>query len=153
MWSPSRPSGEDSSSSEEAFYALPSPQPTRPLPMQRPWCLVTFSYDSSRVLEFNNSAMKYFKQPPYGASLQRGYEDWSKRPETRPRLDGLLQAINRAEVKKFAQRADFITWRGILTKIIVFPYENRESFDLNIMIVDDVMYMEEHVTAKQLEQK
>ncbi|KAG9017208.1 decapping endonuclease targeting mRNA [Tulasnella sp. 427] len=120
---------------------------------QRPLGLLTFSYTPERKLVWNNSAMKFYKSPPLNAPLARDYEKWIKRPEERGRLDGLLRALRRKAVQPEAQRADVVTWRGIMTKIITAPYETREGWDLNAMFVNGCLYLEEHTTDAKLREK
>lgn len=96
-----------------AYSAL---QPRHIPAFQLPFQLITFSYSPSRVLEFNNSAMRYYTNPPLNADLNYAYDTWIKRPEERGRLDGLLRACMRNEVKLERLRANVISWRGVLTK-------------------------------------
>ncbi|KIO26316.1 hypothetical protein M407DRAFT_24403 [Tulasnella calospora MUT 4182] len=127
--------------------------PVEPPPFQRPLALLTFSYTPERKLIWNNSAMKFYKNPPLNAPLDRDYDKWIKRPEERGRLDGLLRALRRKAVRPEAARADVVTWRGVMTKIITAPYENREGWDLNAMFVNNCLYIEEHSTDARLQEK
>ncbi|KAF8520006.1 RAI1-domain-containing protein [Hysterangium stoloniferum] len=97
--------------------------------------------------------MKYYVPPPPGANLARGYERWVKRPEERGRLDGLLAACVRDECEGERRRADVITWRGVGTKILTAPYEDRDGWDLNVMVVGGTIYLEEHSTDDKLFEK
>jgi RAT1-interacting protein len=83
---------------------------------QKPYQLTSFSLNETRELEFNDSSLKYFVDPPKNADLNYRYEHWTKRPEERARLDNLLQACLTKEAKRERRRANVITWRGILTK-------------------------------------
>ena len=95
---------------------FPSGAPTQTPPLQYPYQILTFSYTSKRVLEFNNSSMRYYQDPPLGADLNYAYDTWVKRPEDRGRLDGLLKACAKDEVKLDRIRANAISWRGVMTK-------------------------------------
>ncbi|KAG8908487.1 decapping endonuclease targeting mRNA [Tulasnella sp. 403] len=153
------------------IFPLPNTKVSDPPTFQRPLALLTFSYTPSRTLVFDNSAMRYYKDPPIGARLDRDYENWIKRPEERTRLDALLQCLERDEAKAEAQRAQLVTWRGIMTKyvndwdlramhrnnivprIIIAPQEFREGWELNVMLVDGKMFLEEHVSESKLNEK
>ena len=77
---------------------------------------MTFSYDENHNLEFTNSAMRYYCQAPPNADLSYRYEAWTKRPEAKPRLDGLLRALLRDEVAEDRKKANIVTWRGVMTR-------------------------------------
>lgn len=97
-------------------YPAPTALAPRAPAFQRPTQLLSFSYSPERVLEFTNAALKYFVQPPIGSDLSYRYETWVKRPEERGRLDGLLQAVLRKEARSEWERANVVSWRGIMTK-------------------------------------
>ncbi|KAF8582448.1 RAI1-domain-containing protein [Ramaria rubella] len=137
--------------------------PSRPPPFQQPYQLLSFSYTSLpspqdasqriRSLEWNNSSMKYFISPPKSANLAYGYERWIKRPEEKGRLDGLLEACLRSECEGERRRAGVIAWRGVITKILTAPYEDCDGWDLNVMCVDETLYLEEHLSEEKLREK
>ncbi|KZW02878.1 RAI1-domain-containing protein [Exidia glandulosa HHB12029] len=133
---------------------LPLPQrdaPARPSPpFQLPFQLLSFSYTPERELVFDDSALRYYIDPPQRADLTYRYDDWTKREEERGRLDGLLRACVRDEVEPERVRANVITWRGILTKILGSPYEDRDSWELNVMSVNGTLYLEEHPSQAKL---
>ncbi len=100
---------------------------SQPVPFQQPTGLLTFSYTPQRVLEFTDSALRYYVDPPPGADLRYGYDRWIKRTEERTRLDGLLRAVERVMSKadaslgpgsggKWLKDISVVTWRGIMTK-------------------------------------
>ncbi|KAG9025657.1 decapping endonuclease targeting mRNA [Tulasnella sp. JGI-2019a] len=143
----------ESTHPETLIFPLPSLRAVAPPPVQRPIGLLTFSYTPERTLVFDNSAMKYYKDPPLNVSLQRDYKNWIKRPEERTRLDGLLQCLEKDQVKAEASRCDVVTWRGIMTKIITAPYESRDGWELNVMLLGGTLYLEEHVNDNKLSEK
>ena len=88
-------------------------------PFQQPVPLLSFSYNSSHQLEFSDSALRYFIDPPRGANLAYGYERWVRKPDERGRIDGLLQAFTRARERdssSFLQGVGVIAWRGVMTR-------------------------------------
>ncbi|KAG2018182.1 hypothetical protein CC2G_007632 [Coprinopsis cinerea AmutBmut pab1-1] len=132
-------------------------QRVKPTPFQLPTQITTFSYDGNHVQEFNDSALRYYVDPPPSARLDYGYDRWIKKPDDRGRLDPLLKALNR--LKKDQAKAGLVPdngvvcWRGIMTKILTAPYEDRDGWDLNVMFVNGVLYFEEHLTEKKLQEK
>jgi RAT1-interacting protein len=96
---------------------------------------LSFSYDDNRTLLFDDSAMKYFVNPPLNADLKYGYSRWIKRPEEKGRLDGLLKAITKYRKTldecndngskseqserpstRWLGQIRCVSWRGIMTK-------------------------------------
>lgn len=112
----------------------PKDRPVHPVAIQYPSRLLTFSYDADRTLHFDDSAMKYFVQPPKNADLKYGYARWIKRWEEKGRIDGLLKAILKyrhdldgpnnepvphADGKistQWLQQIKCVSWRGVMTK-------------------------------------
>ena len=101
----------------------PSSHPHGPpnrVPFQQPTPLTTFSYDSKRELLFDDSALRYYVDPPRGADLRYGYERWVKRPEEKGRLDGLLKAWLKARngYPEGFMNDGVIAWRGVMTRYV-----------------------------------
>ena len=117
------PSAAASSSAASSSLALPPlTPPTRPPPFQQPLPLLTFSYDPSHVLHFDDSARRFYVEPPPRADLNYGYDKWIRRPDERGRLDTLLRAYGRAREKAKSEPelgnviAGAVCWRGVMTK-------------------------------------
>ncbi|KAL7281998.1 hypothetical protein ACG7TL_003465 [Trametes sanguinea] len=122
-----------------SYPSINNPQAVKPVPFQQPTGLLTFSYTPQRVLEFTNSALRYYIDPPPGADLRYGYERWIKRPEERTRLDGLLRAVERVMQKadssagrgsgvKWLRDIAVVTWRGIMTKEDLPPKQRVQTY-------------------------
>lgn len=95
------------------------------IPFQKPQSLLSFSYSPSRLLEFSDSAMWYYVEPPGGADLQHGYDRWIRRPEEKGRIDGLLRGIAKIGSDKekrgessttWLRDVGMVSWRGVMTK-------------------------------------
>ncbi|KAL4062868.1 RAI1 like PD-XK nuclease-domain-containing protein [Scleroderma yunnanense] len=135
-------------------YPSLSSSPTKASSIQQPNQLLTFSYNTEHIQEFNDSALRYFVEPPRGADLGFHYEKWIKRPEERGRLDALLSAWSKFK-KSAVSVPDIhvISWRGVMTKILVAPYEETDSWELNVMLVHGTFYLEEHLSDAKLKEK
>jgi RAT1-interacting protein len=106
-----------------ALTAAPAPAPA----FQQPTQIISFSYTPQRELEFTDSALRFFAAPPPRAQLAHGYDRWVRRPETRPRIDGLLRALSAARAKKhpaLASGVGAVAWRGVLTRCVCFSYRH-----------------------------
>ncbi|KAF7424472.1 decapping endonuclease targeting mRNA [Pleurotus ostreatus] len=125
------------------------------VPFQLPTQLISFSYTPDRVLEFNDSAMRYFVDPPRGAQLSYGYDRWVRRPEERGRIDSLLKAWQKfgTEHPGALGEVGVVSWRGVMTKILTAPYEERDGWELNVMLVNGTMYFEEYLAEEKLQSK
>ncbi|KAK7463369.1 decapping endonuclease targeting mRNA [Stygiomarasmius scandens] len=130
---------------------------TKATPFQLPTQIISFSYTPEHVLEFNDSALRYFSDPPLGAQLGYGYERWIRRPEERGRIDSLLKAFDRVKHGgKCPVNLDdvgVVSWRGVMTRILTAPYEDREGWEMNVMFVNGTMYLEEHLTGAKIADK
>ena len=115
-----KPRHNEAEKSDSTQYQLKYPTEYRPgydePRFHCPFQLVSFSYTPDRVLEFTNSALKYYTTPPLGADLSYRYDHWIKRPEERGRLDGLLEACLHQNALIESKRANVISWRGVMTK-------------------------------------
>src|SRR6267154_4668126 len=105
--------------SSKLSYPAPSSPATTPQ-FQQPLPLLTFSYTPTRTLEFTDSALRYFVDPPREADLNFGVERWTRRPEERGRLDGLLRALGKVTSAGGVRDVGVVTWRGVMTKYFFF---------------------------------
>lgn len=88
-----------------------------------------FSYDESHELRLDASSLKYYYPPLLGADLSAGFESFKKHDDSQDEhLDSLLAAIANYE-KESGQKIDanFVTWRGMMTKIMSVPFDDRDG--------------------------
>ncbi|KAH7920240.1 RAI1-domain-containing protein [Leucogyrophana mollusca] len=143
-----------------SYPALSHPS-SNPPAFQRPSQLITFSYTPSRTLEFTDSALRYFVGPPRGADLGYAYDRWIRRPEERGRIDGLLTAWSKVQKDMKGSHegvgkvpdVGVVSWRGVMTKILTAPYEERDGWEMNVMALDGTLYFEEHLSEARLKEK
>ncbi|KAG8762290.1 decapping endonuclease targeting mRNA [Ceratobasidium sp. 423] len=119
----------------------------------QPQQLTCFSYTPNRELRFDTSALKYYVPAPINADLGYRYEHWVKRPEERGRIDSLLRAVEQEHVIGERKKGAFISWRGVMTKLLTAPSGNQDSVNLNLMFLDGCIYAEEHTTDAALAEK
>ncbi|KAF9473916.1 RAI1-domain-containing protein [Pholiota conissans] len=125
----------------------------RSIPFQQPSQLITFSYTTEHVQEFTDSALRYYSEAPLGANLKYGYERWLRRDDERGRIDALLRAVVEAKKREVLPQIGVIAWRGVMTKILTAPFENRDGWEMNVMNVGGTLYFEEHLTEAKLQEK
>lgn len=62
-------------------------------------------------------------------NLSDGFEKFRKLQETDEHLDGLLRTLVDLEKRQGKlQRADVVTWRGMMTKIMTTPFDNLNGY-------------------------
>lgn len=110
--------------------------------IKRPREFLYFSFDENRDIHLQSEKSLRYYYPPFietpgvpvpPVSLSEGFESWIRSDESIDHhLDGLLEAIQAHEADLRAQRgsgegekdvrvkADVITWRGMMTKVINF---------------------------------
>jgi len=122
---PSRRLKLDASDANSTLHtSLAYPNTSRPTskqtPFQQPTQILSFSYTPARTLEFTDSALRYFVEPPLGAKLAYGYERWARKPDSRGRIDGLLQAFSKAKDMSGVplQDVSVVAWRGVMTRYV-----------------------------------
>lgn len=80
-----------------------------------------FSYDDQHEYRDDESSINYYIPPPMGVDLKEGFDSFRHYEEKEdPHLDSLLKALVAREKKdgeKKSLRADFVTWRGMMTKV------------------------------------
>ncbi|KDR76133.1 hypothetical protein GALMADRAFT_462464 [Galerina marginata CBS 339.88] len=151
--------GKNVVSQAPAFLSYPDPSNSKPkaIPFQQPSQLISFSYTPEHVQEFTDSALRYYVDPPLGSNLSYGYDRWVRKPDQRGRIDALLKAIS--NIKHDPKRGvglpeiGVVSWRGVMTKILTAPYENRDGWELNVMSLNGTLYLEEHLTEDRLSEK
>lgn len=89
--------------------------------IKRPREVAHFSYDDNHEYRDDESSISYYVPPPMGADLKEGFETFRHYEDIEdPHLDSLLKALIHKEGKDAtgeAIKADFVTWRGMMTKV------------------------------------
>lgn len=87
--------------------------------IRRPKEFAYFSYDDEHHFRLDDSSLRYYYPPVLPVSLSQGFESFQQLDDTGDdHLDSLLQTIASHEKEKGSSvAADFITWRGMMTKV------------------------------------
>ncbi|PGG97867.1 decapping nuclease rai1 [Blastomyces parvus] len=80
-----------------------------------------FSYDDQHNFHLDESSLRYYYTPRLPADLNKGFDTFEQLDDTGDEhLDALLDTIIDMEKKTGTKcEADFITWRGMMTKVFI----------------------------------
>ncbi|KAI9308347.1 RAI1 like PD-XK nuclease-domain-containing protein [Cunninghamella echinulata] len=116
----------------------------------------SYSIDENRRIWFDNRELKYY-YPATGTDLSIGYDRFIQRDDSiLEHLDTLLDAITDANNKikdTNLTKANIITWRGIMTKILCTPYCRTEPWELRATKYKDSIFIEEQTTQLKKDQE
>ncbi|KUJ19978.1 RAI1-like protein [Mollisia scopiformis] len=118
--------------------------------IKRPKEIACFSYDDQHQFRLDDSSIKWYYPPTLGADLSRGFDTFQKMDDTADdHLDSLLKTIINYEQKEGKRvETDFITWRGMMTKIMGAIFSDRDGFEMNATLFQDTIFIEEHHAYK-----
>ncbi|PSN71034.1 RAI1-domain-containing protein [Corynespora cassiicola Philippines] len=123
--------------------------------IKRPREVAHFSYDDNHEYREDDSGINYYCPPQIGADLRDGFESFRHYEDTEdPHLDSLLRTLASKERKLQAEgkdekiKGDFVTWRGMMTKIMTAPFDNFASFEMFATLHDSTIYIEEDFPSR-----
>ena len=140
------------------FAAFPPTlfQSGAPVNFRQPLKVGEFSIDSDRRFHNDASAKKFyaFRGDPASVSfdLKKGYETFVKRDENEKEfVDFVLRWIveNGADLSG----VDFVCWRGLLTKLLTTPFENREGWIIAASKLNGTWFLDDFETEGKKLQK
>ncbi|CAB1456912.1 unnamed protein product [Pleuronectes platessa] len=144
------PLGSQSLSTRKELYERDFPVYKQPVEVG------SFSLDGERRFFNDARQMRYYEEPERSPNfdLRDGYKDrFIKRDDSvKEKLDHILRWIiaNRTKCSSSATTAssraldaDFVTWRGHLTKLLTTPYETREGWLLAATMFRGTLYISE----------
>jgi RAT1-interacting protein len=118
--------------------------------IKRPREIAHFSYDDNHEYKEDESSISYYYQPQIGADLREGFDTFNHYEEKEdPHLDSLLRTLVSKEKETGDRiRADFVTWRGMMTKIMTAPFDMFAEFNMLATLCDGTIYIQEDFDAK-----
>ncbi|KAK4451876.1 Dhp1-interacting protein Din1 [Podospora aff. communis PSN243] len=124
-------------------------------PVKRPKEFACFSYDEDHKFHLGDRSLKYYYTPQLNTDLSKGFESFVKHDDSvDEHLDSLLETIaNHERETGKAIDAHVVTWRGMLTKIMAAPFEDRDGFEMNATLYRDCIFIEENHEYKQASRK
>lgn len=86
--------------------------------------IACFSYDDDHVFHLDERSLRYYYPPNLGADLSNGFDTFQQLDDTADdHLDSLLKTIIDLERRTGKKcEADFVTWRGLMTKVLNFNW-------------------------------
>ncbi|KAL2760803.1 hypothetical protein ACRALDRAFT_2095428 [Sodiomyces alcalophilus JCM 7366] len=115
-------------------------------PVKRPKEFACFSYDDNHEFHLGDSSMRWYYNPPIGADLSKGFNQFIKHDDSKDEhLVSLLKTI-KAHEEETGKKIDaqIITWRGMMTKIMSCPFDDRDGFEMNA-----TLYQYKEMTRRQ----
>nr|ODO03924.1 decapping nuclease RAI1 [Cryptococcus depauperatus CBS 7855] len=125
-------------------FSIPKSFSSSIVPAYRlPHLIHTYSHLPSRAITHNDASMAYYSPAPIGCNLMEGFERRIEREDEDEHLDGLVESLEvmgrRAE--KGERGGGIITWRGMLTRLLISPYE-RDGWEMTALALDGSVYLE-----------
>ncbi|CAK7210922.1 decapping endonuclease targeting mRNA [Sporothrix bragantina] len=122
-------------------------------PMRRPREFTCFSYDDEHALHLDDRSLRWYYPPqfPQGMDLSRGFDSFVKHDDdgVDEHLDSLLAAVVAHEqATRTKIDAQVLTWRGMMTKIMATPYDDRDGFEMNATFYQGCIFIEENHAYK-----
>lgn len=96
--------------------------------------IACFSYNEQHEFLLDDSSIRYYYPPALGADLCKGFDTFQKMDDSADdHLDSLLKTII-AHEQKLGQKieADFITWRGMMTKVWITSHHEVTGEQSNV---------------------
>ncbi|KAF9972695.1 Dom-3 Z [Actinomortierella ambigua] len=137
----------------------------RSVSFRQPAEIGSFSYDEERRLLMDDSALMYYVPPDLSKehNLSYNYEKYVPRdPMIDERIDALLDALMDIKDKEAERHshhsappvasittADFISYRGVLTKLMCTPYTRNESWEIRATLFNGSIYLNEYVAPEK----
>ncbi|KAI1076277.1 RAI1-domain-containing protein [Whalleya microplaca] len=120
-------------------------------PVKRPKEIACFSYDDKHEFHLDDSSVQWYYPPELGADLSKGFDKFDKHDDSEDEhLDSLLRTIMSHEEEEGKKiDAQIVTWRGMMTKIMSAPFEDRDGFEMNATLYQDSIFIEENYAYKQ----
>ncbi|KAK1770589.1 Dhp1-interacting protein Din1 [Phialemonium atrogriseum] len=124
-------------------------------PVKRPKEFACFSYDEQHNFQLDDSSLKWYYPPTLGSDLSKGFESFVKHDDSQEEhLDSLLKTITGHERETGTPiDAHIVTWRGMMTKIMAAPFEDRDGFELNATLYRNCIFIEENHDYKMAMKK
>ncbi|CAN9382950.1 unnamed protein product [Alternaria alternata] len=117
--------------------------------IKRPREVAHFSYDDNHEYQPDESGINYYIPPPMGADLKEGFDTFKHYEDKEdPHLDSLLRALMEDTTGKEEVKADFTTWRGMMTKIMTAPFDNFAEFSMFATLHNGTIYIEEDFPSR-----
>lgn len=108
-----------------------------------------FSRDGHRNVKFSDrSQLLSYVEPALHVNLGEGYDTFIPKSTTGAPVETIIQALNSIRFD-FAEQADFVTYRNNLNKIGGSPYNKRDEWELDAVMVGGTVFLDVRHTDDQ----
>ncbi|KAI1404568.1 protein RAI1 [Hypoxylon fuscum] len=123
--------------------------------VKRPKEIACFSYDDKHEFHLDDRSMSWYYPPELGADLSKGFEQFDKHDDSKDEhIDSLLKTIMAHEEEQGEKiDAQIVTWRGMMTKIMSAPFDDRDGFEMNATLYQDCIFIEENHAHKEVKKQ
>ncbi|CZT21935.1 related to Protein rai1 [Ramularia collo-cygni] len=128
--------------------------------IKRPREVTEFSFDEQHICHpLDGRSLRYYYPPQtlisgnedVGIDLSVGFESFEKYDESSKdlHLEPLLETLEAFESKSGEKvEAGFVTWRGMMTKILTAPFDGFGEWEMNAVRFEDTIYIEENKSVE-----
>ncbi|GMK55772.1 hypothetical protein CspeluHIS016_0208280 [Cutaneotrichosporon spelunceum] len=127
-----------------ASLPLPPTQLPPPPAYRQPVLVTTYSHLPDRRLEAGDASMAYLRPGGAlpGSDLEYGFEDRIERDEAlEEHLDGMCWALRSHDHPE--RKGGVVSWRGMMTRIMTAPFEDREGWEMRALALGGSVYLEQ----------
>ncbi|KAJ1650278.1 decapping endonuclease targeting mRNA [Dispira simplex] len=118
--------------------------------------ILSFSLDDERRVHYDDRGLSCYFPAPIGTCLFDRADTFKARDVTKnEHIDNILQALVHAKrdgTLLELRQPQFVTFRGIMTKILYLPYNTREEWELGATRYNGTIYLEERLTDRRLQE-
>lgn len=91
--------------------------------IKRPREVAHFSFDDDHQYRYDESSINYYVPPPMNTDLKEGFDTFNHYEDKEDtHLNALLKALvdkEKTEGTQARAKADFVTWRGMMTRVSI----------------------------------
>lgn len=126
---------------------FPLTERTKTTALRQPKELISFSRLIDESYEISDKSLSYYYFPDSEINknydMAEGFKTFQKTQEDHPSLAGFLSAIKAWEVINGKIQADIVSFRGLMTKLLVLQQNKKDYFDYNIVYFDGNIFLQE----------
>ncbi|GAB1733490.1 hypothetical protein NU195Hw_g628t1 [Hortaea werneckii] len=146
--------------------------------IRRPREFTYFSFDDDhKLLPLSDASLSYYYPAffqhasisPHRVNLSAGFESFRERDDgVDEHLDALLDTLQAHEERELERarddaeerkledvrcKADVVTWRGMMTKILTAPFDDFNEFEMNATCFQGTIFVEENHQSKEAQRQ
>nr|6WUG_A Chain A, Decapping nuclease din1 [Schizosaccharomyces pombe] len=130
---------------EFSFYDVP---PAHVPPVSEPLEIACYSLSRDRELLLDDSKLSYYYPPPLFSDLNTGFPNRFHPPKSDPDPISIVKDV--LMTKGIQMNSSFLTWRGLITKIMCAPLDPRNHWETYLVMdpTSGIIMMEERTRSE-----